>query len=67
MMWFAARSDDTFMVLDNPFYDRKPDAGAVIIALAVKPLEYLKYFFAVLFVKTNPIVCDRDVTILLFR
>ena len=53
------------MVLDDFFNDRKPDSGAVVFCTRMQPLKKFKYFFVVFLRKSNAIIFNADVAIIM--
>ena len=51
------------MILNNFFYDGKPDSGAVDFLFFIQTLEYFKDAVFVFWVKTDTIVWNADVAI----
>ena len=57
----TVRGDCSTMPLHDFPADREPDPGPFILVAAVQPLEDLEDPLAILLVKTNPIIPDRQI------
>lgn len=53
---FACCENDSVMIFNDLFTKCKPDPGAAVRLLPVKPLKNIKDLFAILRLKANPVV-----------
>jgi hypothetical protein len=57
------RHNKTIVVLNHFFCDRQAYTSAFVFGISMEAGEYIKNAVRVALLKTNPIVCDRDLVI----
>ena len=66
-IWLTLCSYNAFMIVNNFFYNRKPNASAIVFIFVMQALKNFKYFFVVLIVKTYSIVGNSNMAIFILR